>query len=201
MRRLTTPLPLFLLLILAIAVIVNFGPSERTLGTNVRLVYLHGAWVWTALISYGFAALFGILGLAMTRINFHTWSVSFGRVATFFWITYLPISLWTMQANWNGIFLAEPRWRLAFDFAVTGIFLQLAIPLLKRPDWASVINILFLVTLLFSLTQTEQIMHPPSPIMSSNSITIQAFFLGLLIMCLLSAWQLARWLKFRLKPA
>jgi hypothetical protein len=192
---------LFLLLLTVIAVIVNFGPPERTLGTSARLVYLHGACVWTALISYGIAAIFGILGLALARPRFHAWSISFGRVATFFWITYLPLSLWTMQANWNGIFLAEPRWRLAFDFAVTGIFLQLAIPLLRRPQWASAINILFLMALIFSLARTDQIMHPPSPIMSSNSITIQAFFLGLLVICLLCAWQLARWLKLRSEPA
>jgi len=54
MRR-NKSLWLFLLTLIVIAVASLFGPAERSLGTNVRLVYIHGAWVWTALIAFGAA--------------------------------------------------------------------------------------------------------------------------------------------------
>ena len=43
-----SPIFYFILTLLAIIVMTFFGPEEATLGSNVRLVYLHGAWVLTA---------------------------------------------------------------------------------------------------------------------------------------------------------
>jgi hypothetical protein len=200
MFRHTSPLTLFLVLLLFIAGLVSLGPPERTLGVNVRLVYLHGAWVWTALISFSASALFGVAGLATGQTRLQQWSVALGQAGIFFWVTYLPLSLWTMMANWNGLYLTEPRWRIAVDFAIIGLLLQGAIVLFKRPDWASAINTIYLATLLASLTQAEQVMHPSSPILASNSLSIRFFFGGLVAICLTTAWQLTRWLRSRSWP-
>jgi hypothetical protein len=48
MSKLKSPLTLFFIVVLAIAVLALFGPEEQSLGANVRIVYLHGAWVLTA---------------------------------------------------------------------------------------------------------------------------------------------------------
>lgn len=197
MFRRPPPLILFLALLIVIAIIVILGPEEQNLGSNVRLVYLHGAWVWTALFSFMAAALLGSAGLVTPRPELQRWSLAWGQVGTFFWITYLPISLWTMQANWNGLFLAEPRWRIGLDFAIIGLLLQSAIVLWRRADWASALNAAFLVALLIKLADAEQVMHPPSPIFTSTSIAIPLFFTGLVAVCLLTAWQLSRWLFAR----
>jgi hypothetical protein len=158
------------------------------------LVYLHGAWVWSALISFAAAATLGILGLILSRPNIQRWSLSIGRVGTFLWLTYLPMSMWTMQVNWNGLFLQEPRMRLAIDFALIGLLLQTAIIVLDRPAEGSLLNIAFAGSLGWSLMRTEQIMHPPSPIFSSDVVTIKVYFIGLIGACLFAAWQLARWI-------
>jgi len=47
----------------AVALLTVFGPAEKTLGTNVRVVYLHGVWVWTALAAFLSAAVAGLVGL------------------------------------------------------------------------------------------------------------------------------------------
>ncbi len=197
MFRKTPPLLLFTLLLFAIFLLVNLGPPERTLGINVRVVYLHGAWVWTSLIGLFTAALAGTFGLAMGRTDFHKWSIAFGRTGMIFWVTYLPISLWAMQTNWNGLYLLEPRWRLAVDLAVIGLLVQGAIHFLDRPPWASALNLIYLAVLVWSLVQTEQVLHPPSPILTSGSESIQLFFAGLVAICVLAAWQLTRWLHKR----
>ncbi len=58
-----SPLFWFFIVLLAIVVMTFFGPEEQTLGSNVRLVYLHGAWVLTAELLFAAAALSGLIGL------------------------------------------------------------------------------------------------------------------------------------------
>ena len=99
----------FALTLLAIALLALVSPPERSLGASVRIVYLHGAWVWTALAAFAAASLTGILGLVTRRESWQRWSLALGRTGLLFWITYLPLSMWAAQANWNGLFLAEPR--------------------------------------------------------------------------------------------
>jgi hypothetical protein len=184
----------FLLTIIAIAGLTALGPAEKSLGTNVRVVYLHGAWVWAALIAFLTAGITGLLGLATGRLTLQLWSRALGRTGLLFWVTYLPISMWAMQANWNGLFLAEPRFRFAVIFSVTGILLQIGVTLLENPAWASGGNLLYVLAMFLALRTTENVMHPPSPILDSEALRIQLYFGGLLILILLAAWQIARWL-------
>ncbi|UCD99154.1 MAG: hypothetical protein JSV42_00065 [Chloroflexota bacterium] len=190
-----SPLLWFALTLLSIVVVAALGPAERSLGTNVRVVYLHGAWVWTALICIYSAAIAGLLGFITRRRNLHYWSRALGRTGLAFWLTYLPLSLWAMQTNWNGLFLAEPRWRVAIIFAIGGLAIQIGITLLENPVWASFLNLLYALILAYVLQTVEQVMHPGSPIFASGSWRIQLHFLVLLVLALLAAWQLARlWL-------
>ena len=190
---LKSPLVLFILLLLVVALFTALGPAEKSLGTNERVVYLHGAWVWVALLSFYAAAVVGLIGLIARRERLQTWSRALGRTGLFFWITYLPLSMWAMQTNWNGLFLAEPRWRLAVVFAIGGLILQVGLSLLENPAWASGLNITYAVLLWFALRSTEQVMHPASPVLSSDAWRIQVFFGGLVVLTLLVAWQVARW--------
>ena len=137
------------------------------------------------------------MGWLLSSQSLHTWSRALGQAGLFFWITYLPLSLWTMQANWNGLYLTEPRFRFAIDFAVIGILLQLAILILKKPRYTSLINMGYFAALWFSLARTEQVMHPPSPILSSNSLEIRFFFFTLLGLCVFALVWLSLWLHQR----
>lgn len=195
MSKLKSPLTGFFIVVIAIAILALFGPEEQSLGSNVRLVYLHGAWVLTAEIAFAFAALTGLLGLILRRDSFHTWSAALGRTGIIFWITYLPLSLFAMQANWNGLFLAEPRFRLAMIFAITGILLQLGLWVFNLPWLTSLGNILYIIALRVIFAQAENIMHPPpSPIFNSGNYTIIGFFVTLIALTWLAAFFLTRFL-------
>jgi hypothetical protein len=183
----------FIFTLLAIGIFTMLGPAEHSLGTHIRIVYLHGAWVWASLAAFLFAGIFGALGLLTHRKTFHCWSGAFGRTGLIFWLTYLPLSLWAMQSNWNGLFLAEPRWRLALVFVITGILLQVGLSLAGQPSLTSALNLGYFITLLAALLQTTNVMHPASPILNSGAWRIQFFFFGLVLLALLAAWQIARW--------
>lgn len=201
MFKFKSPISYFLITILLIAILTLFGPEEKSLGSNVRLVYLHGAWVITAELAFFAAALAGLLGLLLRRDLFHAWSAALGRTGILFWVTYLPLSMLAMQSNWNGLFLAEPRFRLAMIFAVTGILLQLGLWVFNVSWLTSLANILYIIVLRVIFSTAENIMHPPpSPIFNSGNYLIIGFFVALNLLAWLAAYFVTRML-LNLKPA
>lgn len=177
-----------------ILALTTVGPPERSLGENVRLVYLHGALVWSAMLLILAAGLVGLVGLVTRKPAWGGWSLALGRAGLIFWLVYLPVSIVTMQANWNGLFLAEPRWRLAIVFALGGLVLQIGLTLVNEPTWTSAGNLIYAIALYWGLAQTEQVMHPASPIFGSGATSIQIFFIALVLLTLLAAAQVVRWL-------
>ena len=202
MLKIKSPLILLFFTIIVIALLALFGPEEQSLGSNVRIVYLHGAWVLAAELAFLAAGLAGLIALIIKRVEFHNWSAALGRSGIVFWVTYLPLSLWAMQANWNGLFLAEPRFRLALIFAVTGVLLQVGLWLVGM-DWVtSLANAIFVIVLRVIFATADNVMHPPpSPIFNSGNYAIIGFFIALILLSLLAAYFLTRWfLQLQTKP-
>jgi len=190
-----TSLVQFLVVVVLIGILALFGPAEQTLGSNVRVVYLHGAWVLTAELAFILAGLAGLIGLITRRDIFHAWSAALGRTGIFFWLTYLPLSLWAMETNWNGLFLAEPRFRLAMTFAIVGLLLQIGLWILDNKMLTSAANIAYIVVLRVIFATAQNIMHPPpSPIFNSGDWRIIGFFVAMNLLTWLAAYFLTRWL-------
>ncbi len=193
----------FLLAVLAAALLAGFAPLERTLGSSARLVYFHGAWVWVAMLAFLASGLAGLAGLLTRRADFHDWSQALGRAGLCFWLAFLPMSLYVMQANWNGLFLDEPRFRLPLNLAIVGVLLQAGLAFIPGAAWSSVANLIFAGVLFGIMGSIQSILHPESPIFRSSSgeaslVRIQLYFLGLLVYLGIAAWQLARlWLQWQ----
>jgi len=194
MSKLKSPLVLVLATIVLIAFLTIFGPEEKSLGSNVRIVYLHGAWVLAAELAFLAAGFAGLLGLISRRKSYHAWSAALGRSGILFWLTYLPLSLWAMEANWNGLFLAEPRFRLAVTFAIAGLLLQTGLWAIHL-DWlTSAVNLIFIIVLRLVFATAAYVMHPPpSPIFNSGLLNVMLFFVLLNLLTCLAAYFLARW--------
>ena len=52
-------------LLLLLSIWVAFAPAESRLGNLVKLVYVHGALVWTGLLTFSLAGLLGLVALAV----------------------------------------------------------------------------------------------------------------------------------------
>ena len=194
MSKFKSPLIMFFASVLAIAVLALFGPEEQSLGANVRIVYLHGAWVLTAEIAFLAAALAGLAALITRRDVFHNWSAALGLTGIVFWVSYLPLSMLAMQTNWNGLFLAEPRFRLAMIFAVVGVLLQAGLWIMGNKLLTSAANIAYIVVLRAIFASASNVMHPPpSPIFNSGNYVIIGFFVALNVLAWVAAFFLARW--------
>jgi hypothetical protein len=176
------------------------GPSDRILGSNLRLILLHGAWVWTGMTLFALSAAVGFLALIARRKRLHSGSLALGRAGLAFWLTYLPMSLLVMQMNWGGLFFDEPRWRIPFSFAVVAVLLQTGLVLINRPLVASTTNLLFGVALWYNLRTASTVLHPESPITQSG-LAIQLFFFLLLALALTLGLQSAHFLYRRANVA
>lgn len=184
-------LTLLALTVLVTAAVTLLGPTERTLGANLRLVLLHGGMVWAGKITFAAAGLTGLVGLIGRRQAWHDASLALGRTGLVFWLVYLPMSLLVQVQNWGGIFWDEPRWRVPFTFGVVALLLQLGLWLLRQPQISSLANLVFAALLWWQLGDITNVLHPDSPVFGSGSSSIPVFFLFLLGLCLLTAAQLA----------
>ena len=179
----------------AVIVFALFMPLEKTLGANIRLVYLHGAWVWCGLAAFGLSALLALPALLTRKPDLFGWCAALGRSGLLFWLTYLPMSLLVMQMNWGGFYFDEPRWRIPLAFAIVGLLLQLGLWLMQTPTLTAAGNLVFGAALWWSTLNMRSILHPESPVWQSGSLRIQLFFAGLLLLVLLLGYQVTAWLK------
>ncbi|GAP08967.1 hypothetical protein BECAL_00100 [Bellilinea caldifistulae] len=193
--RLTLPLTLVL-----IGVVTALGPSERTLGANLRLVLLHGAWVWSGKLLFAAAGLCGLAAL-IRPAGWADWSRALASSGLLFWLTYLPMSLLVQQQNWGGIFWDEPRWRIPFTFGVVAVLLQSGLAVLNQPRLTGLANAGFGLALWLALGGAENILHPQSPVAQSASPVIRLTFGLLLGLALLTGAQIAVWFRFTPRKA
>ena len=177
---------------LLIGLTAAFSPLERTLGERIRLVYFHGAWVWAGKVTFAAAGLAGLIGLVRGSRLWHRASLALGRTGLFFWLTYLPLSLWIQQINWGGIFWDEPRWRIPLMFGIVGLLLQIGLALIDDFRLSSAANLVFAIALWWSLGSIENVLHPDSPIFQSGALRIQIFFGALLGLSLIFGTLVAR---------
>lgn len=183
------------ILFLLDVLIVLFSPPERTLGENLGFIYLHGAWVWTGIITFSISALAGLGALVARNNPLHSLSRASGWSRMFFWITYLPMSLAVMKINWNGFFFDEHRWKIPFTFAVIGLLLQVGAYLINTHWFTSLTNLFFGSALLFNLINLDSVLHPESPVASSGSPGIKMVFTVLLLVTLLMSMVImSNWL-------
>ena len=186
-----------LITLVIIAVAALLSPAEETLGWLMKLVFLHGTWVWAGILVYGLATLTGLVGLvALLTKRSAQWarlSQAFGWTGLFFWLTYLPMSMIVTYLSWGGFFFAEPRWRIPLTFAVGGILLQAGLYVMGDLRLTTLGNLLFGAALWASVLNVESVLHPDSPVSNSGSALIQVTFIGMLLLALAFGLQLSAW--------
>jgi len=171
------------------------APRDATLRSSSPVVYLHGALVWTAILSFSAAGLAGLAGLLTGRKLLHAWSRALGRTGLLFWVVYLPLGMWASQATWNAVPLEDPRFRVAFQVLVLAAGFQIAAALWENKiRWASSLNVVMALLMWVLMLTTKDVMHPQNP-MRASAASIQFFFALLVGGCGLAALQVARWMR------
>ena len=194
--------PLAMIITLALIVGAAFlAPIEKTIGANIRLIYVHAAWVWTGKLAFGLAAVAGLLALVFfTRKKLVQLSRAIAYTALFFWLTYLPMSLIVMRVNWGGFFFDEPRWRVPLLLGVIAVLLQVGLWIFNNDRLTAAGNFLFGVALWLELGGVENILHPDNPIGTSDSTAIMGSYTLILILTIILGAQITLWIYEQHRP-
>lgn len=169
------------------AVLLLIAPEEATLGAGIRSVYVHVALIWVGLAGFVVAGLLG-LGLLVTgKTTIYPWMRTIGWMGVGFFAAGLAMSAVSSKVNWGAVFWQEPRMRSSSTSLAIAVIVMVAMewfPWLRlRGALVTAVPIIF-----FWLTsRTELVLHPSNPIRTSDSVGIQAAFVGLFLLVGLAA--------------
>ena len=186
-------IPLLVALAVVVTVALAFmAPAEATLGQAAKLVYVHAALMWVAfgVLTWGGLAAAGFLVARRQRLL--GWSAGLiGAGITLFVMTGL-LGMATAVITWGGVFWGEPRLKMLFGLLIVG-GLTLIVGRLGNDSARSAANIFFSAVAWFLLFRTERVIHPVSPIFSSDSLAIKIFPLLITASLAFAALQLVRY--------
>ena len=188
-------------LLIALAVLLWLSPAEQTLGQAVKLVYLHGTLVRTAMLIFAASLPVNLLALVRRQRNWAAWGKAFVWGAVTIWLAHTVFSMVTTYVTW-GIAIAwfEPRTR--FTFAVAGasvIFVAIA-HFMKNARFSSLSFVVLSGLILSLLPRLGIIQHPLDPIGTSTSSAIRAFYAAILAITLILGGLLITWFQNKLPP-
>jgi hypothetical protein len=196
-RRWTWPLLAGLGLVLL--ALLWLSPAERTLGQIVKLVYLHGALVRTAMVFFTISLPVNLVALFGGRNAWLAWGQALIWTAVTIWLLHTLFSTITTYAAW-GVFIAwfEPRTRFTFTVAAVGLLI-IVIAHLVGDDRFSALAFVLLAGLTLALApRLGAIQHPLDAIGSSSSNAIRAYYTAIWVVSLMMGGLLAIWLQSRL---
>lgn len=167
------------------------APTERTLGSGIKIVYLHVALIWTGMAVLLTAGLLGLAVALLPRPALAGWLRVVGWVGFGFFVVGTAVSLAAEIVNWGAIFWREPRTASILQILAVAIIVQVAaswpLPLrLKGVLFAALAGFM-----LWSTGRAELVLHPDNPIGASPSWGIRTGFYGLFGLFVLAAVWLA----------
>lgn len=189
-----------ILSIFIIVLILLLLPDEKTLGSTIKIIYIHVALVQSSLIAYGAAGIFGLIGFFKNDERIFQWEASLQKTAILFWLLYYLTSMIATYMTW-GIWVewTEPRVHIAFRvIAVSLILLVLSIWIARR-IFIHIANVLMAVYVIYSTKAAINIRHPGNPIGDSDSFVYKLALYAIFILTIFIMVQVNRFIGDRFK--
>lgn len=182
-RRIKALSATFGLIILAVT-LAFFAPEEKTLGSNIRLIYLHAAVTWVGLILFIASGLLGLLYFVGSifpgegsrfKNSMANWSSAGQTTATLFWVAHLTLGAIGAYIIWGGTWWDEPRLKIAaliLLMAIVTLLIRLMVE--NKSLWAG-LNLTFPILTYLLLWKTGKLFHPDNAFAASDSFSIKLF--------------------------
>jgi hypothetical protein len=171
-------------------------PPEQTLGNIIKAVFLHGALVETGLVVFGVAGVTGLAYLVWKSKALYQWGLAAQKTAVVVWVVYVLSSMVVTYLAW-GILIAWQEPRVQVSAKILGI----CIGFLVLTQWVdhraftAIANVVMGVMAWILTKGALNVQHPLNPIGSSDSTTFKWLFVAILLVVMLMAFQVMRWLK------
>ncbi len=173
-------------LAILLGLLLWLSPAERTLGQVVKLVYLHGALVRTAMVLFAVSVPVNLAGLVFGGEAWLRWGKALVWGAVIVWLAHTLFSMVTTYEAW-GVAIAwfEPRTRFTFATAGAGVLFVAVAWFVGHDRFSALIFALLGGLVLSLLPQLGLIQHPLDPIGTSSSNAIRGFYAAILLVTLL----------------
>ncbi len=173
--------------------LVWLSPSEETLGSLVKLVYVHAAVVYAAFFSFMVAGILGTAYIITSKERIYDWLRAFQRTAFLFWVIYFLSSIVLTYLAWGGVGWMEPRFQLAIQILVVASIVFLLSLWIDRPKINAFLNAVLFLTIFYLTSTVQRILHPSNPIGQSNSFAMKFYAILVLLLFFLISFVTA-WL-------
>ncbi len=180
-----------LALVFALGLLLILSPAEASLGSVVKIVYLHGAAERISTYAYLLAAGCGIVQLVAGRAELVRWTRGLCEIAIAFWVGQFVVSLPAQILAWGGLMWDEPRVVGAFWILVLTALVYLVALWIAEPAWYAVAAVANSVIVLVVLHGAINLLHPLNPIIASDSVSIKMFYSAIVVVMGVLALQLA----------
>lgn len=168
-------------LVVLLALLVWLSPAEMTLGSVVKIVYLHGALERVGTYAYLFAAVAGITHIIFRRAAFGHWAMALSEVAIGAWLGQIVVSLPAQILAWGGITWSEPRVASALWILGLSALIYFVMRWIGHPAWISLGAVVNAIVLIVILRETINVLHPVDPILGSDSLAIRIFYAAIVL--------------------
>ncbi|MBK6326597.1 MAG: hypothetical protein IPF56_11780 [Chloroflexi bacterium] len=175
---------ILVVLLAAMVIVVVMAPAEQSLGSGIKVVYVHVALIWTGMALMLVNGLVGLAEAALARPFLERWRQAIGWVALGVFVLGVVVSLWAEQVNWGGVLWREPRNLAVFNVTAVAIIAQVLAGWLPQWRWRGLFATGLAAYLLWEIPRTPLVMHPSDPVRTSNSMGIQTTFYGLFALSL-----------------
>jgi hypothetical protein len=190
-------LPVSLIVTLLIGIVlIYFSPLDSQLGPVLKLVYLHGALIFTGL--FLFAALGFVSIASIFRNSLRDLLLDIERTALVFWLSAAIVGNIASELAWGGIYWNEPRLKVIIIISLISLSIYFISTAYDNYKIRSILGIA-LSSLVFLLIQgAGKIMHPDNPFGASES-SIWFFFGIITLVSLIISIQMVHWLSEKRK--
>jgi len=194
--------PLLAALGVILFILLWLSPSEQTLGQIVKLVYLHGALVRTAMLLFAISLPVNLVALLGGRSGWLAWGKALIGSALGIWLIHTLFSMITTYAAW-GVFIAwfEPRTRFTFTVSAVGLVIVVIVYLVGDDRFSALAFVVLAGLTLGLAPRLGAVQHPFNAIGSSPSDAIRIYYTAIWVVTLLMGILLTIWLRGRLAPA
>ena len=190
------------LVVLVAAVLVAIAPDEKTLGDGIKVVYVHVALTWTGMTGIVILSLLGLGVLLTGRPSLQDWAQKVGWVALVMFACGFLMSMLAAHIDWGAVFWTEPRLKFGANVIALTLIVQILGGWLTSIRLRGLLAIVPAVFMTYSVLTTQLVLHPQSPILTSDSRAIQFTFFGLFALFFFGAlWSVWQWRRGALKSA
>lgn len=177
-------------------VILWLIPAEQTLGSIIKVIFLHGALVEVGLLIFAAAGLVGLAWLVWRTAPLERWMLALQKTGVLVWIVYALSSMVSTKLAW-GQWIAwdEPRVRASALVLGFSLLCLLFVIWVDHPIFSALVNVAVAGLSLYLVKGANILRHPFDPIGTSGSDRYRFFFALLIVVVSLLAVQLTLWLR------